>query len=186
MQTSIQKQDSWTRWKADSSMADCLGRMAAGEAEAFEEIYRGTRGAVYGFALSLLKNAHDAEDVAQEVYLRLCADPKRYREEGKPMAYLLRLTRNLCYDRLRAHQLRGTEPLLEQAAPWADPALSQEDRLVIRSCLEGLREEEQRAVLLHVLGGFRFREIAAFEGEPLSTVLSRYHRAMKKLRKVLS
>ena len=72
------------------------------------------------------------------------------------------------------------------AAPWADPALSQEDRLVIRSCLEGLREEEQRAVLLHVLGGFRFREIAAFEGEPLSTVLSRYHRAMKKLRKVLS
>ena len=121
MQTSIQKQDSWTRWKAASSMADCLGRMAAGEAEAFEEIYRGTRGAVYGFALSLLKNAHDAEDVAQEVYLRLCADPKRYREEGKPMAYLLRLTRNLCYDRLRARQLREQNPFWSRRRPGRTP-----------------------------------------------------------------
>ena len=57
---------------------------------------------------------------------------------------------------------------------------------MIRSCLEGLNEHEQQAVLLHVLGGFRFHEIASFTGEPLSTVLSRYRRAMKKLRVLLS
>ena len=185
MQTSIQKQDSWTRWKAASSMADCLGRMAAGEAEAFEEIYRGTRGAVYGFALSLLKNAHDAEDVLQECYLKLCADPAAYRAQGKPMAYLLRVTRNLCLDRLRFRQRRGEESLSEGPV-YPASGLSAEDRLVIRSCLEGLNDSEQQAVLLHVLGGFRFHEIASFTGEPLSTVLSRYRRAMKKLRVLLS
>ena len=66
------------------------------------------------------------------------------------------------------------------------PNLSEEDRVTLRACLEELRDEERQVILLHVLGGFRFHEIASFTEEPLSTVLSRYHRAMKKLRIQLS
>ena len=170
---------------ADVSLEECLGRMSAGDEGALGEFYHQTRAAVYGYALSLLKNAHDAEDVLQECYLTLCADPTAYRAEGKPMAFLLRIVRNLCLDRLRFRQRRGETSLPEEPG-YPAGGLSPEDRLVIRSCLEGLGESEQQAVLLHVLGGFRFREIASFTGEPLSTVLSRYRRAMKKLRVLLS
>lgn len=170
---------------ADVSLEACLERMGAGDEGALGEVYHLSRTAVYAYALSLLKNVHDAEDVLQECYLKLCADPVGYRAEGKPMAFLLRIARNLCLDRLRSRQRRGEEPLSDAPLYSAD-RLSSEDRLVIRSCLEGLNENEQRAVLLHVLGGFRFREIASFTGEPLSTVLSRYRRAMKKLRVLLS
>ena len=58
--------------------------------------------------------------------------------------------------------------------------------MTLRAYLEELRHEERQVILLHVLGGFRFHEIASFTEEPLSTVLSRYHRAMKKLRIQLS
>ena len=170
---------------ADVSLEAWLSRMGDGEQSALGEVYRLTRAAVFGYALSLLKNAHDAEDVMQECYLKLCAEPTAYRAQGKPMAYLLRMVRNLCLDRLRSRQRRG-EAALEDAPAYPAAGLSPEDRLAVRSCLEGLGEGEQQAVLLHVLGGFRFREIASFSGEPLSTVLSRYRRAMKKLRVLLS
>ena len=140
---------------------------------------------VFLLALSFTRQRQDAEDVMQECSLKLCAEPTAYRAQGKPMAYLLRMVRNLCLDRLRSRQRRG-EAALEDAPAYPAAGLSPEDRLAVRSCLEGLGEGEQQAVLLHVLGGFRFREIASFSGEPLSTVLSRYRRAMKKLRVLLS
>ena len=180
-----QTKTDWGSRTADASLEACLTRMSVGDENALGEVYRQTRAAVYGYALSLLKNAHDAEDVLQECYLKLCADPAAYRAQGKPMAYLLRVTRNLCLDRLRLRQRRGEESLSEGPV-YPASGLSAEDRLVIRSCLEGLNDSEQQAVLLHVLGGFRFHEIASFTGEPLSTVLSRYRRAMKKLRVLLS
>jgi RNA polymerase sigma-70 factor (ECF subfamily) len=141
---------------------------------------------VYGYALSLVKNVHDAEDVLQECYLKLCSAAAAYRKQGKPMAFLLRIVRNLCYDRLRDRQRRESDLSSELAAMSAWPNLSEEDRVTLRACLEELRDEERQVILLHVLGGFRFHEIASFTEEPLSTVLSRYHRAMKKLRIQLS
>ena len=99
---------------ADVSLEECLGRMSAGDEGALGEFYHRTRAAVYGYALSLLKNAHDAEDVLQECYLKLCADPTAYRAEGKPMAYLLRIVRNLCLDRLRFRQRKSPWPQTRQ------------------------------------------------------------------------
>ena len=170
----------------DSSLEHCLTRMGDGDKSALEEIYHHTRAAVYGYALSLLKNVHDAEDVLQECYLKLCSAAAAYRKQGKPMAFLLRIVRNLCYDRLRDRQRRESDLSSELAAMSAWPNLSEEDRVTLRACLEELRDEERQVILLHVLGGFRFHEIASFTEEPLSTVLSRYHRAMKKLRIQLS
>ena len=151
---------------ADASLEACLSKMSAGDEAALGEFYHLTRAAVYGYALSLMKNTHDAEDVLQECFLKLVSAPSAYQAQGKPMAYLLRIVRNLCVDRLRLRQRRGEEALPETPV-W-------------------LGDREQQTVLLHVLGGLRFHEIASFVGEPLSTVLSRYRRAMKKLRVLLS
>ena len=60
------------------------------------------------------------------------------------------------------------------------------DRLVLEAALKALNEEERRVVLLHAVSGLKHREIAQDLGEPLSTVLSRYHRALKKLKRYLT
>lgn len=55
--------------------------------------------AVYGFALSILKNAHDAEDVLQDVYLQVWHGASGYRSHGKAMGWMMTITRNLTLDR---------------------------------------------------------------------------------------
>lgn len=62
-------------------------------------------------------------------------------------------------------------------------ALPSEEQIVLRSLLQRLGADEYRLVVLHSVSGMRFREIAEALGLPLSTVLSKYHRAMKKLKK---
>ena len=62
--------------------------------------------------------------------------------------------------------------------------MSAEDKLVLTECLKNLSDEERQIVMLHAVSGFKHREIARLLEMPLSTVLSKYNRAMKKLRKI--
>lgn len=59
------------------------------------EIYEETRGAVYGFSLSILRNAHDAEDVLQETYIRVFENSASYKPNGNPMPWILQIAKNL-------------------------------------------------------------------------------------------
>lgn len=78
-----------------------LEAMAQGDRSALEALYRQTSPAIYGFALSICRNEQDAEDVLQDTYLQALKGAERYRSQGKPMAWLLTITRNLCLMRLR-------------------------------------------------------------------------------------
>ena len=151
-----------------------------------ERLYRATSPAVYAFALSVVKNTHDAQDVLQDTYLKICGGVAAYRPEGKPMAWILTITKNLCRKKLR---LRRRDEQLSEAA-WETrtaerEALSPEDRLVLNECMTGLGDEERQIVILHAVAGFKHREIARLLELPLSTVLSKYSRAIKKLRQRL-
>ena len=66
-----------------------------------------------------------------------------------------------------------------------DNAQGVEDRLTLLALLQNLSDEERQIVVLHAVSGFKHREIAALLQRPLPTVLSKYHRAMKKLRTML-
>ena len=157
---------------ADAALEACIARIAGGDKDALADLYGRTRPAIYGFALSIVKNAHDAEDILQDAYLQVWNAAPGYRAQGKPMAWLLTITRNLAISRLREHG--KTEPLAQE--DWQDriadnPAVTHED----------LGDEERQIVTLHALTGLRHREIAALLGLPLPTVLSKYSRALKKL-----
>ena len=160
-----------------------LERMAQGEQTGLAGLYHATRDAVYAFALSLLKNAHDAEDVMQETYLALWNAAPSYQSQGKPMAWMLTVTRNLCLQKLRQRQKQADLPQ-EDWEPWlwAKEGLSQEDRLLLEHCLDQLDDRERQVVVLHAVAGLRHREIAQLLGLPLSTSLSKYARALKKLK----
>ena len=68
-------------------LEDCLAALAAGETDAMEPLYRIANPAVYAFALSILKSAHDAEDVAQDCFVRIFQAAPDYRPMGKPPGF---------------------------------------------------------------------------------------------------
>ena len=78
-----------------------LLHIAGGERDALAALYQRTRTAVYGLALSYLKNAQDAQDLTQDVYVQVWDCAAQYRPTGSPMGWLLAVCRSLCLMRLR-------------------------------------------------------------------------------------
>ena len=160
--------------------------IAGGEREALAELYRCTRTAVYGLALSYLKNAHDAQDLTQDVYVQVWDCAEQYRPTGSPMGWLLTVCRSLCLMRLRRKERHTALSEEEWAAiPAQECGLNADERTLLQHALESLSDEERRIVLLHAVTGMKHREIAALLELPLPTVLSKYHRALKKMRSFL-
>ena len=159
-----------------------LLRVAGGDRDALAELYQRTRAAVYGLALSYLKNAHDAQDLTQDV-LQVWDCAAQYRPTGSPMGWLLTVCRNLCLMRLRREERHAALSEEEwDAIPAQECGLDADERTLLQGALASLADEERRVVLLHAVTGMKHREIAALLELPLPTVLSKYHRALKKMR----
>ncbi len=166
-----------------------LFQVGQGDQEAFRQLYQNTDRTIYSFILSILKNPQDAEEVMQETYIKVWTSASGYHAQGKPLAWMFTIARNLCYMKFREqkHQsdlglddLEGQEtgefcPQIENAA----------DKMVLKAALELLKDEERQIVLLKNSSGLKHREIASALGLPLATVLSKYNRAMKKLEQYL-
>lgn len=170
----------------DGAIETSIIRIANGEKEGLAQLYQQTHAAVYGFALSILKNREDAEDVTHDAYIRIWSGADSYTPAGKPLAWIFTITRNLACMRLR-EQARMAVVSPED---WGDlfdcaPGADQEDRLILTSLLGTLSDQEQQIVMLHAMTGLKHREIAELFGLGLPTVLSKYSRALKKLRSAL-
>lgn len=157
--------------------------VAGGDRDALAALYQRTRAAVYGLALSYLKNAHDAQDLTQDVYVQVWDCAEQYRSAGSPMGWLLTVCRNLCLMRLRREERHAALSEEEwDAIPAQECGLNADERTLLQGALASLADEERRIVLLHAVTGMKHREIAALLELPLPTVLSKYHRALKKMR----
>lgn len=162
---------------------ELLSGVAAGNREDLAKLYRRTRTAVYGLALSYVKNAHDAQDVTQDTFVRVWDSAHQYKPQGSPMGWLLAVARSLALMKLR--QSSRQEQLEDEewdAIPADSPAVTPEDRQVLQQAMAALAHEERQVVMLHAVTGLKHREIARLLEMPLATVLSKYHRALKKLR----
>ena len=159
--------------------------IAQGSRDSLEALYKETRTAVYAYALSILKDPHEAEDVLQECYLRIYDSAGSYASSGKSMAWIMTIARNLCLMRMRQRQ-RTTEL---DSQEWTDyfaqhSSADQDDQILLAEYMSRLSGQERQIVTLHAVAGFKHREIAHFLHLPLSTVLSKYHRSIKKLRQL--
>lgn len=163
-----------------------MAGLAAGDRESLAQLYHRTRAAVYGLALSILGSGHDAEDVTQDTYVTAWEKCHLYRPQGTPMAWLLTITRNLARMKLRD---RGrTQDLGEEqwhAIPAQSPSVTPEDRAVLEAALSILSDQERQIVMLHAAAGLKHREIVKLLELPLPTVLSKYRRALSKLKNKL-
>ena len=101
-----------------------LLHIAGGERDALAELYQRTRTAVYGLALSYLKNAQDAQDLTQDVYVQVWDCAEQYRPTGSPMGWLLTVCRNLCLMRCGGRNAmppsarRNGTPFPRRSADW--------------------------------------------------------------------
>lgn len=164
----------------------CLLAMKNQDLKALEELYRRTSASVFGFALSVLKNVQDAEDVMHDLYVLVWSAAGKYDPDGRPMAWIMTITRNLCLQKLREYQKRSDIPQEDwENYVSGNPNMSSEDKLILAECLKILSDEERQIIALHAVAGFKHREIAKLLEKPLSTILSRHNRALKKMQKFM-
>lgn len=161
--------------------------IVAGDKEAFHFLYQETFQSVYVFLLSIVQNKEDAEDILQETYIRVRLHADKYEDQGKPLAWIFTIARNLALMRLRDKKKSSYQDFdtLQIAIAHSDIEHA-EDRMVLTSAFRVLTEEERTIVLLHAASGFKHREIAQLFNKPLATVLSKYRRAIKKLQQEMS
>lgn len=166
-----------------------LKKVAEGDQEAFQRLYQNTDRTMFSFILSIIKHPQDAEEILQEVYLKIWTSAKSYKSQGKPLAWMFTIARNLCYMKFR-EQKHDSDITLEDLSGTETGEVCSEiemaaDKMVLLAALSILKEEEREIVLLHTSAGMKHREIAASLKIPLATALSRYNRAMKKLENYL-
>ena len=175
---------------ADLELAE---RCRAGDADAFEELYRQHSRRLFGLVFRMTGSAEDAEDLLQEVFLQVHRKLSGFRGESTLGTWLYRLAMNHCLDHLRGKQAkmsRATDSLdrEEAAEPLAhEPVVpSAISRMDLERAIDTLPAGCKAAFLLHDVEGFEHGEVAAILGVSEGTSKSQVHKARLKLRAILS
>lgn len=165
----------------DADLQVKFDRLRQGDAAAFESLYSEMKVPIYTVLLRITQNRWLSEDLFQDFFVALYQRPPGP-EVKKPRAYLFQTAHNLAVDALR--KIQSTVPL-EEGEPLhsAEPSLGHLD---LEEALGRLSLAERQVVVLHLNGGFKFREISKMTGEPIGTLYSRYQKAIGKLRAILN
>jgi RNA polymerase sigma-70 factor (ECF subfamily) len=174
-----------------------LQRIVARDSTAVAELYDRCGSALYGVILRILGRPADADEILQEVFIRIWTRAEMYDETcGTPMAWLMRMARNRAIDCLRARRVRGdvdtpAQPLdtLQGAtAAAATPELlaeAAEQGSAVRNALAALPDEQRSLIEAAFFEGYTHRELADRSGLPLGTVKTRIRNGMMTMRQRL-
>jgi RNA polymerase sigma-70 factor (ECF subfamily) len=169
-----------------------LDRLRAGDAPAFEELVMTYQHRVFGVALRMLGNRAEAEDVAQEAFVRAHRALGAFRGDAKLSTWLYSITSRLCLNRLasgeRRMARRGEDALLRlsDAGPRPDAALERRElETALGRAIAELPEDRRIVVVLRDIEGLSYEEIAQVLELELGTVRSRLHRARAELKEKL-
>ena len=177
--------DDWSE-ASDASMVVAIGRY---NQSALGEAYRRHAGAVFGLAKRLLGDHAQAEEIVQEVFLRLWNEPDRFDpDRGSLRSFLLSHSHGRSVDSLRSNTARRRRE--DREAHLTADAGYDVDREVwdltlasqVRDALADLQEGERVAIELAYFGGLTYREVAQQLGEAEGTVKSRIRVGLKRLR----
>jgi RNA polymerase sigma-70 factor (ECF subfamily) len=175
---------------SDGALVVAIGRW---QPWALAEVYRRHAGAVYGLASRILRDSTLAEEVVQEVFLRLWARPETFDpERGRLRSFLMAQAHGRAVDVVRADVSRRRRE--DHTASEPPPAGADVDEQVwkeavagqIRTAMAGLPEKQRKALELAYFGGQTCREVAVALGEPEGTVKSRIRAGLRRMRAELN
>jgi RNA polymerase sigma-70 factor (ECF subfamily) len=166
-----------------------IRQAVAGDREAFTRLVEAYQIPVYNLAYRMLGDAREAEDAAQETFLRAYTRLTTYQTDRKFSSWLLAIASNHCIDRLRRRRFTWLSldelPFLEQATSERNQpeaaAIRQEKRDEVRKMLDQLPPQYRAAVILRYWYDLSYREIAEVMGTTESAIKSRLHRAREML-----
>lgn len=174
---------------AAGDSVEFLARLRAGDRRAFEELVRAHQHRVYGLALRMLGDAAEAQDVAQEVFLRAHRGLAEFRGDARLSTWLYTIASRLCLNRLAGSKRRLTRPGDEaldrvvDGRPGPDETLERDELdAALRRAIAELPEERRVVVVLRDVDGLAYEEIAEILALPVGTVRSRLHRARLDLK----
>jgi RNA polymerase sigma-70 factor, ECF subfamily len=147
-------------------------------------VYAESGAGLYRYALMILADRGDAEDVVQQVFAAVLSKRTLPAIEDSA-AYFRTSVRNAAYSRLRERRTArtaGSETLLEPAAPGC----TAEEQAALEQALAALPPEQREVVHLHVYEGMTFQEVARTTAESINTVAARYRYALDKLRRMIA
>jgi len=169
-----------------------------GNKEALNSLIKRYLTPIYNFAYNYTKDQAMAEDLTQEVFVKVWKKIKKYNPQYKFKSWLYVITKNTCLDYLKKnkpvvfsaldHGDDGLtfERLIKETSPSPQAELEwREETAVVNSAVDKLPEKYQQTIKLRYHGGYKFREIAAMLKESIETVKSRNRRALVKLKKYL-
>jgi len=167
----------------------CLISLAENKLEAMDKLYETISKDVYAFAISKVRDKFDAEDITQDTFIRVYENAKLYTPIGKPLAWIFTIETNVInrYFNLKNRNNNiEDESILEQVEDSSNIDESKEIKNdYLRKLLLNLSEIEREIISLHLVSDLKFREIAKLLNKPLSTILSKYNRAIKKLKQIV-
>lgn len=171
----------------DESDETLMLRFQAGEPRAFEVLVSRHRTPVFSFLLRLTGDRGRAEDLCQEVLLKVVKASERWEARARFRTWLYAIARNLAVDEARRAVLRRADPL--EGVPAADPGAGPEGAVAaallrpkLEAALAALPAEQREVFLLREHAGLRFAEIAEVTRTPENTVKSRMRYALETLR----
>ncbi len=138
--------------------------VASGDVSAFGQLVNRYQTSAWNAAYRFLGSAADAEDVAQEAFLRILDSAERYQPTASFRTYLYRIVARLCFDLARRKRVRRHEPLRDFAANCPSPeggAIAAERAAAVRQALDALPAAQKMAVILRYYENLGYREIAA-------------------------
>lgn len=158
-------------------------RIRQGDQDAFRQLYELTYKPLYAFLLSYTLNREDAQDLLQDTYVQIYKNCHLYRDQGNPMAWMMKIAKNLFL--MKCRRDKGTEANFEdmESEVGFEDISNIEDRIVLEKMFEQLSAEDRNLIIMHDIGGLKYREIAKLLDMPLGTVMARYHRGIRKLQK---
>lgn len=165
----------------DREIEKLIAGLADGDIEALDGLYRLISTDIYAYALSRTVSRENAEDITHDTFVQIYKNAKLYKPRGKPMAWIITIELNLI--RRRANLDKRVTELddsvgVEIHEDFSEKIINSE---FLRYVMRILDTEEREIISLHIVSGLKHREIAALLNKPLSTVLSKYNRALKKL-----
>jgi len=191
--------------QGDATDEMLMVRYQRGDAQAFAELVRRHSRTVYNFVLRQLREASVAEDVTQDVFLRVVQKAGEFKHEARFSTWLYSITRNLCVDQLRraSHRRHASldapragaaddAPTLGETVADPHPAASAErsaaaaqlQASIVRA-VDSLPDDQREVFLLREVANLPFREIAEITDVPENTVKSRMRYALDRLRDAL-
>lgn len=158
-----------------------MKKVQEGDENSFACFYHETYKGLFSFIYSYVKNWHTSEDLMQETYVKVKLNADKYVLGTNVTAWLFQIAKNLCLDYLKKLSSKEAEVI---DGLVIEKNFEPDTKMYVHDLLNKyLSEVDRQIVLLHVLHGYKNREIADILQIPLGTVLWRYNKAMKELKK---